>query len=105
VFFVIAKECDDCGNLNPSTAKTVHFLRSEAKQSQNVYRIEIAKTTCCGLAMIMREIPGFENVCLRTKNRHPENLVAPEVGSGAVFIFHWLSNVICHRIMEKIFYM
>jgi len=33
---VIAKERSDCGNLNPSAAKTVYFLRSEAKQSHTL---------------------------------------------------------------------
>jgi hypothetical protein len=49
--------------------------RSEAIST--VRRIKIATATCCGLAMTMGEIPGFESERLRTKNSLPENLVAP----------------------------
>jgi len=54
-----------------------HCERSEAIST--VRRIEIATATCCGLAMTMGEISSFESKHLRTKNRLPEYLVAPNV--------------------------
>jgi len=45
--YVIAKERSDCGNLNPSAAKTVYFLRSASKQSQTLRCFVVYKAEDC----------------------------------------------------------